>query len=1002
MTGNFRLPSGGRIDRNRPLGFTFNGRLYRGFAGDSLASALLANGVTLVGRSFKYHRPRGIFASGAEEPNALVQLETGAHTVPNAKATQVELYEGLVARSQNCWPTVEHDFGQVADLCAKILPAGFYYKTFMWPSSFWMKYEYFIRRAAGLGRAPESPDPDRYDKMHVHCDVLVAGGGPAGLAAALAASRSGARVILADEQGEFGGSLLGRRDVIDDLPGAEWAARMAAEIAENPEVRVLRRATVFGYYDHNFLGIVERKTDHLGPNGGQGMVRERLWKVRAKQVVLATGSIERPLVFADNDRPGVMLADAARSYANRFGTRPGSRAVVFTNNDGAYGAAIDLADAGIPIAAIVDLRADVQGPLPTKARERGIEVLAGHAIAATLGSKRVQAVEVMLLNPEGDKVHGTPRRIECDLVAVSGGWSPTVHLFSQSGGKLRYCDQRLCFVPERSKQVERSAGACNGSFGLADCLDEGYAAGAAAAVAVGFEAPPRAFSADQPGETAPRALWVVPGKAPVGHSKAKHFVDLANDVTAADVRLAAREGYRSVEHTKRYTTLGMGPDQGKTSNVAGLAILAESLGKPIPEVGTTTFRPPYTPVTYGALAGSDVGDLSDVDRTTPIHDWHVMAAAEFEPVGQWLRARHYPKAGEDMEAAVQRECKAVRQSLGIMDASTLGKIELRGPDAVKLLNMVYTNAWDNLAVGRSRYGLMLGEDGMVFDDGVTTRLGENHYYMTTTTGGAAQVFGWIEEWLQCEWLDWRVWATSVTEQWATIALAGPRARDLMHELCKDIDLSPAAFPHMAMRSGRVAGLPARVFRVSFSGELGFEVSVPSSSGLALWIACMMAGAKYGIAPYGTEALHVLRAEKGFIIVGQEADGTATPIDLGMDWIVGKKKPDFLGKRSLARSDMVRRDRKQLVGLLTKDPNIVLPEGAQIVDRILPKPPMKMVGHVTSSYWSGALGRSIALALVSGGHKRHGQTVQLPLEDRVVEAVIGSPVFYDPEGKRLHA
>jgi sarcosine oxidase subunit alpha len=698
-----------------------------------------------------------------------------------------------------------------------------------------------------------------------------------------------------------------------------------------------------------------------------------------------------------------MLAEAARTYANRFGALPGGRAVVFTNNDGAYAAAIDLADAGVGVAAVVDVRAEVGGPLPQRARERGVEILPGHGIVAVQGAKDVASVDVMLLNPEGTKAHGTPRRIECDLVAMSGGWSPTVHLFSQSGGKLHYCENRLCFVPSVSKQQERSAGASHGTFGLADCLDEGVAAGRAAAEAAGFApaAPAESYRADQPGEAAPRALWIVPGAVPLGHSKAKHFVDLANDVTAADVKLAAREGYRSVEHTKRYTTLGMGPDQGKTSNVAGLAILAETLGKPIPEVGTTTFRPPYTPVTYGAFAGRDVGALSDVDRTTPIHEWHVMAGAVFEPVGQWLRARHYPKPGENMDAAVRRECKATRESLGIMDASTLGKIELKGPDAIKLLNMVYTNAWDNLAVGRSRYGLMLGEDGMVFDDGVTTRLGEDHYFMTTTTGGAARVFGWIEEWLQCEWLDWKVWATSVTEQWVTVALAGPRARDLMRELCQDVDLSPEAFPHMAMRTGRVAGLPARVFRVSFSGELGFEVSVPSSSGLALWIACMMAGAKYGITPYGTEALHVLRAEKGFIIAGQEADGTVTPADLGMDWIVSKKKKDFLGKRSLTRADMVREDRKQLVGLLTKDPNLVLPEGAQIVDQILPKPPMKMVGHVTSSYWSGAVNRSIALALLSGGHKRHGQTVRLPLEDRVVEAVVASPVFYDPEGKRLN-
>ncbi|MGH6954884.1 MAG: glycine cleavage T C-terminal barrel domain-containing protein, partial [Alphaproteobacteria bacterium] len=569
-----------------------------------------------------------------------------------------------------------------------------------------------------------------------------------------------------------------------------------------------------------------------------------------------------------------------------------------------------------------------------------------------------------------------------------------------------------CFVPGTSVQAERSAGAAKGSFGLARCLAEGHAAGAEAAVAAGVPRESRDRGASptavEPEEQPIRPLWLVPSRAPVGHGRGKHFVDLSSDVTAADIMLAAREGYRSVEHTKRYTTLGMGPDQGKTSNLAGLAILAQALGEEIPKVGTTTFRPPYVPIGYGLLAGREVRELSDPLRTTPMHDWHVSAGGVLEEVGQWRRPYCYPRGrapssagaeGEDRHTAVNRECRAAREAIGIFDASTLGKIEIRGPDALRLLNAVYTNDWDSLPVGRSRYGLMLGEDGMVMDDGVTTRLGEHHYSMTTTTGGAARVFNWLEEWLQCEWLGFKVQLTSVTEQWAVVTLMGPRARDLLREVATDLDVSPNAFPHMSMREGRVAGVPARVFRVSYSGELSYEINVPAGYGMALWGACLTAGAKYGITPIGTEALHVLRAEKGFIAVGQETDGTTAPDDLGMSWIVSKRK-DFIGKRSLARADMLREDRKQLVGLLPTDPREVLPEGAQIVEEARPVPPVPMIGHVTSSYWSPALNRSIALALVKGGRKREGTIVRLPLEGRVAEATVAKPVFFDPEGARF--
>ena len=997
-----RLAAGGRIDRSRPLSFTFNGRRFEGYAGDTLASALIANGVVPVARSFKYHRPRGIVGAGAEEPNAIVQLETGARTQPNQRATRVELYDGLTAASVNCWPSVNFDLGAVNNLLKRLLPAGFYYKTFMWPPGFWMRYEYFTRRAAGLGKAPAAPDPDRYDKMHCHADVLVVGGGPSGLAAALAAGRTGARVILADGQNEFGGALLDGGAEIDGGPALDWVAAAVAELEAMAEVRLLPRATVAGYYDHNYLTIVERVTDHLGAAAPANLPRQRLWKVRAGQVVLATGSVERPLVFADNDRPGIMLASAAATYVNRYAAKPGSRAVVFTNNDSAYRVALDLAEAGIEVAAVVDPRLEPEGPLPTRARARGIEILGGQAVVAAHGGGRVAAVEVMGLNQAGDGVIGESRRVRCDLVCVSGGWNPTVHLFSQSGGRLRYDDALAGFVPGRSVQAERSVGAAAGTFALADCLARGFEAGLEAAAEAGFRRKGRSRRAPRAPaqEEAPlRPFWVVPSTVARGRGT-KHFIDLQNDVTVADVALAVREGYRSAEHLKRYTTMGMGTDQGKIGNVTGLAVLSELVDADIPSVGTTTFRPPYTPVGFGLLAGREVGALADPVRKTAIHRWHEDRGAAFEDVGQWKRPWYFPRAGESMHDAVNRECLAVRNSVGVMDASTLGKIDIQGPDALRLLNWVYTNAWDNLEIGRCRYGLMLGEDGMVMDDGVTTRLAEHHYLMTTTTGGAAGVLAWLEMWLQTEWLDLKVHLTSVTEHWATVAVAGPRARELLSALTSDIDLSAKAFPFMSMREGTVAGVPARVFRISFTGELSFEINVPASYGMAVWNAVMMAGEKYGVTPFGTEAMHILRAEKGYIIVGDETDGTTTPGDVGMDWIVSKKKPDFIGKRSLSRPDTAREDRKQLVGLLTQDPKEVLPEGGQIVVEPETKPPMKMIGHVTSSYWSASLGRSIALALVYGGHKRHGETVHVPLIGKTVSAVVSEPRFYDPEGVRL--
>ena len=996
----FRLKEGGRIDRAHRLGFTFNGRRYEGFSGDTLASALIANGTHLTSRSFKYHRPRGILSAGAEEPSALVQLGVGARTEPNLRATQVELYDGLSAAGVNAWPSAAFDLGAWTGRLAPLFPAGFYYKTFLWPASFWkFLYEPAIRRMAGLGRAPDAPDPDSYDRMFVHCDVLVVGGGPAGIAAALAAGESGAHVVLVDEQATLGGALPGLRHRIDGADGTAWAAHMAERLAAMPEVRVLTRTTLFGYYDHNTLSALERRSDHLGPRAPAGTSRQRLWTLKAARVVLAAGAHERPLVFADNDRPGILLASAAQRYLNDYAALPGRRAVLFTNNDAAYEAARDIVDAGGTVAAVVDCRPAPAAALAPALKEAGVVLHTGSVIAATHGAKRVRAVTVAALGTDGT-ARGPMRRIRCDCVLVSGGWNPAVHLFCQSGGRLEFEEARGVFLPGEATQALEVAGAAAGSFGLAACLAEGAAAGARAAAEAGFgdgSAPPAPpTDAPEPGAVAP--LWLVPGLKPLGHGKAKHMVDHQDDVTAADIGLAAREGFRSVEHVKRYTTVGMGTDQGKTANVNGLAILADALGKTVPEVGTTTYRPPYTPVTFGALAGRERGALMDPVRRTAMHEWHEAAGAVFEPVGQWHRPWWYPRAGEDKHAAVARECRAVREAVGLLDASTLGKIEIRGPDAATLLDMVYTNAFSSLRVGRVRYGLMCGDDGMVFDDGTTARLGEHHWLMTTTTGNAAHVLEWLEEWLQTEWPALQVYCTSVTEQWATMALAGPHARDVLAALAPGMALDPDSFPFMSVKEGAVAGVTARVFRISFTGELSFEINVPWQHGRHVWEALMAAGADYGITPYGTEAMHVLRAERGFIIVGQETDGTTTPQDLGMDWIVSKKKADFLGKRAWSREDARRSDRKQLVGILTENPRQVLPEGTQLVDKP-GRPPLPMIGHVSSSYMSPTLGRSIALALVKGGRDRIGETVHAAPAGGFLPCTVTKPAFYDPEGAR---
>jgi len=998
---SYRIPGKGRIDQGKPVRFTFNGDSYSGFQGDTLASALLANGVHLVGRSFKYHRPRGILSAGSEEPNALVGVSRGpGRFEPNNRATVLELFDGLSATSQNHYPSLKRDIGAINDALYMLFSAGFYYKTFMWPKSFWNKvYEPFIRGAAGLGKSPTEPDPDCYASRYAHCDVLVVGAGPAGLAAALEAGRSGARVILVDEQAELGGSLLSERDAgIDGRSGWDWLKTATAELAAMPNVTVLPRTTAIGYYHQNMVGLCQRLTDHVA-NPPKNAPRERMWKVRAGQVVLAQGSIEKPLVFDGNDRPGVMLAGAARSYLNRYGVKVGNRPAVVTSHDSAWLAAFDLAEAGVKVAAIVDVRSQVAGHLRQRAASLGIEVLAGWTVTGTSGRLRISSLRV---NPiqAGGRV-GAARTIACDAVLMSGGWTPSLHLFSHTRGKLDWNETGQMFLPGEAAEACRCVGAGNGGFGLAAALAEGAAAGAAAAGDAGFTAG-TASSYNVEGEVALEGVSNRDLPTDRNPSRARAFVDFQNDVTAKDIRLAVREGFKSIEHIKRYTTTGMATDQGKTSNINGLAIASDAVKRPAPAVGLTTFRPPYTPTTFGAFAGYNRGELFEVTRKTPIDGWAEENGAVFEPVSLWRRAWYFPKAGEDMHAAVARECKAVRESLGMFDASTLGKIEIVGPDAAEFLNRMYTNPWSKLAPGRCRYGVLLGEDGFIRDDGVIGRLSSDRFHVTTTTGGAARVLAMMEDYLQTEWPELKVWLTSTTEQWAVIALQGQNGRKVLEQLVEGIDLSEEAFPHMAVAEGRICGVPTRLFRMSFTGERGYEVNVPARFGRAIWEKLHEAGQQYGITPYGTETMHVLRAEKGYIIVGQDTDGTLTPDDAALGWAIGKAKPDFVGKRSLTRPDMLKDDRKQLVGLLTTDPGTVLEEGAQIVLDPNQTLPMKMVGHVTSSYWSAALNRSIALAVIEGGRAREGQTVHIPMPGRTQQAKITDTVFFDPDNKRLTA
>jgi methylglutamate dehydrogenase subunit C len=984
-----RLAEGGLIDRAKTVRFSFDGQALTGHEGDTLASALLANGIRLVGRSFKYHRPRGILSAGSEEPSALVELRTGARREPNTRATTIELYEGLDAASQNRWPSLKYDLLAVNQLFTPIFGAGFYYKTFMWPASFWEKvYEPMIRRAAGLGRGAGIADPDHYEKANVFCDVLVIGGGPAGLAAALAAARTGARVILCEEDFRLGGRLLAERCEIDGKPARDWVKAAETELASFPHCRVLRRTTVQGVYDGGTYAAIERVNDHVKVPPAHEP-RQRLWKIVAKRAVLAAGAIERPIVFGDNDRPGLMLAGAVRAYVNRFGVAPGRRAVIFADNDDAFRTATDLADAGVAVAAVIDARKVASAASREAAEKAGAGYFPGGAIERVRGRQSVKGVVVR-------DADGKTHSFDCDLIATSGGWAPSLHLTTHLNGKPQWSESLSALVPGALPPGMSVAGAAQGVFGLGSCLKEGHAAGAAAATECGFAtsrgAAPKA--ADESVAGAP--VWQVE------KSRGKPFVDFQNDVAVSDVKLAAREGFRIPEHLKRYTTLGMATDQGKTGNLNGAAVLAQATGRYLGAVGTTTFRPPYTPVAISAFAGYHRGPDFRPARLAPSHKWAEGQGAVFVETGPWLRALYYPWPGEQPQDSVNREVATVREKVGVCDVSTLGKIDVQGKDAGVFLDRVYANTFSTLPVGKARYGLMLREDGFVMDDGTTARLAEDHYFMTTTTANAVKVMQHLEFCQQILWPELDVQAVSVTEQWAQYAVAGPRARDVLQGVVDSAhDISNEAFPYLACGEVTVGGgIPARLYRLSFSGELAYEIGVPAQFGDALIRAILQAGAAYGIAPYGTEALGVLRIEKGHP-AGAELNGQTSAHDLGMGKMLSTKK-DFIGRYMAARPALTDPSRPTFVGLRPVNREDRIRAGAHLIPKDAEPTAANDQGHVTSIAFSPSLGHWLGLGLLTRGPERHGEILRAfdPVRGGDVLVEVRPPCFIDPQGERL--
>ena len=994
----FRTQEGGKIDREEKISFIFNGKKYYGYKGDTLASALLANGIHLIGRSFKYHRPRGIIAAGVEDANGKVQLSRNNISEPNVNITEVELVEGLSFESQNCWPSVTFDIWAINNFLNRFFPAGFYYKTFMWPKSFWYNvYEPIIRKAAGMGTASLKPDPDRYEHRYEHCDILVVGSGPSGISSALAAAKNGARVILAEDKPRFGGSLQIDEVTIGNKNGNEWVDEAIAELKSMPNVIIRNRSQVFGYYDHNMLVMFERCKDHVN-NSEAFTPRERLWYIRAQEVVLSTGSIERPLVFANNDRPGIMLSSSAREYLKIYGVFAGKKPIIFTNNDSAYETAIEYKNNGIDVL-IIDTRNNSDSGIVNETKKLGIKIKFAHAIANTSGYKKVKSVTIGKLNKEKN-AYTKLEEVKCDSVFVSGNWTPTVHLASQSGNKLNYDTNTDTFLPSISRQDETVIGSANGSMTLKESLKEGFEVGYKLSKKItkgNIQTTIPLSDEKQLGDH--DKFWCMPLPR---NKNYKRFVDFQNDVAVSDIQLAVQEGFRSIEHVKRYTTLGMATDQGKTSNLNGLQLVSDIEKKIVPEVGHTTFRPPYTSVTIGTIIGREVGKNYKATRKSPMHTWHEKNKAVFVDAGLWLRPRYYKQNNEDLFEASKREALNVRNNVGICDVTSLGKIEIKGKDSAEFLNRIYTNAFLKLPIGKARYGVMLREDGIVFDDGTTTRISENHYHMTTTTAQAANVLSHLEYYLQVVWPELDVVVVSVTEQWAAAAIAGPKSRLLLSKIFPSEEVSNESFPFMGYKEFKFKETTARVFRISFSGELAYEINVESDFGLQMWEEILNLGEEFKIQPYGTEALSTLRIEMGHI-AGSEIDGRTIARDLSLESLLSEKK-DFVGKRSLNRKAFTDNNREKIVGLVPIDKKTNIPEGSHLVldkNASLPNPKL---GHVSASCWSVEYNNPFSLAIVKNGHNKLGEKLYAvsPLKNISVAVEVVSQHYVDPEGKRVRS